>query len=154
VRARDLTVTAVLLLHAGLGWSAEETSLADKAEVAARSRNKKTNTPSPGQILTNEDLRHAKGNLIVLTATPSPAATAAPAVAVLDLPLADQRDRAARLRGAIDEVQRQLLESTADQRPALEQRFKGALDELVRVHEAIGAQIERARLAAGTTTAP
>jgi len=164
VRARLLTVA--LLLAAGFVHADEdrgaspapapspEPSLADRAQAASKNAKK----PVSGQrVLTNDDLKKAKGNVIVLAATPASASTstAVPAdshagAPVADLPLSDQRERAARLRGGIDEVERQLAESTAEQRPAILKRLNDALDELARVHEAIGALSERARQGAPT----
>ena len=61
---------------------------------------------------------------------------------------------AARLRGSIEEAQRQLAEATPEQRVAIEQRLTNALDELARAHEVIGALSERVRQGANTTVTP
>jgi len=135
--------------------SEEDTrSLAERAaEAASRARRK----PTSDKVLTNDDLKKAKGNVIFLSATPTsppPPVVVAPAREVPIVPLgamSEQREAAARVRGAIEEAQRQLADATPDQRIAIEQRLKSALDELARTHEAIGALSERARQ--GGTTA-
>ena len=164
MRARHLTVS--LLLLAGpvpadedrgsgstLATPTPEPSLADRAQAASRTKKKPTGSE---RVLTNEDLKKAKGNVIVLAATPGPGPAAAPESrpgAAPDLTLSEQKERAARLRGGIDEVERQLADSTPEQRPAIVKRLNEALDELARAHEAIGALAERAKQGA-TTAAP
>jgi len=148
-----LYVSFAAVLTAGVASSEEDTrSLAERAaEAASRARRK----PSSEKVLTNEDLKKAKGNVIFLSATPtSPPPPIAAAREAPMLPLgavSEQREAAARVRGAIEEAQRQLADATPDQRIAIEQRLKSALDELARTHEAIGALSERARQ--GGTTA-
>jgi hypothetical protein len=146
VKVAFVSLAAVLI--ASLVASEEDTrSLAERAaEAASRARRK----PTSEKTLTNEDLKRAKGNVIFLSATPTaPPAVVAPS---RDVPIAalgalsDQQVAGARLRGAIEEGLRQLAESTPEQRAAIEQRVKNALDELARTHEAIGALTERARL--------
>jgi hypothetical protein len=142
-------VSLAAVLIASLVASEEDTrSLAERAaEAASRARRK----PASEKTLTNDDLKRAKGNVIFLSATPTapPPAVAPPS---RDVPIAalgalsDQQVAGARLRGAIEEGLRQLAESTPEQRAAIEQRVKNALDELARTHEAIGALTERARL--------
>jgi hypothetical protein len=115
-------------------------------------------------VLTNEDLKKAKGNVIILSATPTPAPSVPAAatgeggaVAPLEFSfgaVVEQRERAARLRGSIEEAQRQLAEATPEQRVSIEQRLKTALDDLARAHEAIGALSERVRQGANTTVTP
>jgi hypothetical protein len=145
VKVAFVSLAAVLI--AGLVSSEEDTrSLAERAaEAASRARRK----PSSDKTLTNEDLKRAKGNVIFLSATPTtPPPVVAPSrdVPVVALgALSDQQVAGARLRGAIEEALRQLAESTPEQRAAIEQRVKNALDELARTHEAIGALTERAR---------
>jgi hypothetical protein len=141
VRIRALTLA--LCLVPGLTWSAEEPSLAERAAEANKTRKQPA---SPEKILTNDDLKKAKGNVIFLAATPTAVPTAEPVVpAIPDVSMGEQRERAARMRGSIEEAQRQLAESTPEQRTAILQRLKDALDELARAHEAIGALNERAR---------
>jgi hypothetical protein len=167
VRVLCLTLAAFVLAAAHGATEEDTRSLAERAEAAAKSKKK----PAPhDRVLTNEDLKKAKGNVIFLTATPAPvdAATAqgaapgsaaAPAdpssvaaASISTVAIVDQRQKAARLRGLIEEAQRQLAVATPEQRPALEQRLNDALDELGRVHEAIGALTERVR--AGTAVPP
>jgi len=155
VRVAMFVSFAAAVLAAGLASSEEDTrSLAERAaEAASRARHK----PSSDKVLTNDDLKKAKGNVIFLSATPTPpppAVVVAPAREVPVIPigaLSEQREAAARVRGAIEEGHRQLADATPEQRIAIEQRLKNALDELARTHEAIGALSERARQ--GGTTA-
>ena len=152
----------VVLLMAGPALSEEDTrSLAERAEAATRNKPKPT-TSGRTAVLTNEDLKKAKGNVIILIATPTPAPPPGTAVeggtaAPLEFSfgaVVEQRERAARLRGSIEEAQRQLAEATPEQRVAIEQRLTNALDELARAHEAIGALSERVRQGANTTVTP
>jgi cell pole-organizing protein PopZ len=147
---RVLYLSLAVFLAARLASPEEDKrSLAERAE-AARGKQK----PPQGKVLTNDDLKRAKGNVIFLsaTATPPPLA-AAPTAAYREVPVStgsvgEQREQAARLRGSIEEAQKQLAEATPDQRTAIEQRLKNALDELARTHETIGALNERARVGA------
>lgn len=144
------------VLAAGLVSSEEDTrSLAERAaEAASRARRK----PSTEKVLTNDDLKRAKGNVIFLTATPTPPPTPVAVVPVREVPafapgaISEQREAAARVRGAIEEAQRQLAAATPEQRAVIEQRLNSALDDLARTHEVIGALSERARQ--GATNAP
>jgi hypothetical protein len=148
---------------AGPALSEEDTrSLAERAEAATRNKPKPT-TNGRTAVLTNEDLKKAKGNVIILSATPTPAPPPGSAVegGAASAPLefsfgavVEQRERAARLRGSIEEAQRQLAEATPEQRVAIEQRLTNALDELARAHEVIGALSERVRQGANTTVTP
>jgi len=147
---RVLYLSLTVLLAARLASPEEDKrSLAERAEAARGSKKR-----SPDKVLTNEDLKKAKGNVIILsaTATPPPPAVSVSAyrevVPVVTGTVGEQREQAARLRGSIEEAQRQLGEVTADQRMAIELRLKNALDELARTHETIGAMTERARLGA------
>ena len=155
-----LFVSLAAVLAAAFVSAQEDTrSLAERAaEAASRARRSPTSTSTPDKVLTNEDLKKAKGNVIFLSATPTPPPTPLPvATAPRDFAvppagaLGEQREAAARTRGIIEEAQRQLAESTPEQRTAIEQRLKAALDDLARAHEAIGALSERARH--GGTTA-
>ena len=158
---RVLCLTLAAVVTAGLASSEEDTrSLAERAEAARTRRKPASPSSSREKVLTNEDLKRAKGNVIFLTATPAPPAEAAPAAIASSSPMpsapissgsistvaiVDQRQRAARLRGSIEEAQRQLAVATPEQRTALEQRLDSALDELLRAHEEIGALTERVR---------
>ena len=146
---RVFCLTLAVILFASLASLEEDKrSLAERAE-AARGRRK-----SPDKVITNDDLKRAKGNVIILSATATPlppAVVAAPAPRELPADhglLGEQRELAARLRGSIEEAHKQLSEATPDQRAAIELRLKNALDELGRTHEIIGAMSERARLGA------
>jgi hypothetical protein len=146
---------ATALTLAALCVSAEELSLAERAEAANRNREKKSDG---SRVLTNDDLKKAKGNVIFLQSTPTPAppaaeapSSSAPGVVEGDIvrQIDEHRGRAVRLRGALEEGQRELAVSTADTRPAIEQRLRETLDELARTHEMIGTLSERMRQGIG-----
>jgi hypothetical protein len=151
------TLFVVIALAIAGRSGAEEASLAERAQAANKNREKKADA---GRVLTNEDLKKAKGNVIFLQSTPTPASAvtvdvpvqpAAVAVVEGDIvrQLDEHRGRAARLRGVVEEAQRELAVSTADTRPVIEQRLRDTLDELARTHEMIGTLSERMRQGVG-----
>jgi hypothetical protein len=172
VRVPALTV--IVLAMAGLVSGAEpaptsEPSLADRAAAASA---KKRDQPSTGErkVLTNEDLKKAKGNVIYL---PAPAATSAPppAPAASTTSASDSgtapptgdpirqldelRGRALRLRTTLDAAQKERTEATTDeQREALDQRIRDTVDELTRTYESIGALSEQLKTGAEPAKEP
>jgi len=76
-----------LVLAAGLAVPAvslaqEKSSLAEQAEKTKKDREKKSKqsgTSSPAKVLTNDDLRSAQGNVIVLGGVPASSTTGTPA---------------------------------------------------------------------------
>ena len=76
-----------LVLAAGLAVPAaalaqEKSTLAEQAEKTKKDREKKrkqAGTSSPAKVLTNDDLRSAHGNVIVLGGVPASSATVTPA---------------------------------------------------------------------------
>jgi hypothetical protein len=142
-----------------------------QAEAQGRSRDGKPG----GRVLNNEDLKKAKGNVIYLQASPGSSSgtsasasastnvappAALPSSATIDVPVAkvppgapadlireldESRGRAIRLRGTIDDTQRALTEASAGERPALEERLRSTLNELLQTQEAIGVLSERMR---------
>lgn len=125
----------------------EPPSLAAIAE-ANRSRDKKAGD----RVLTNDDLKKAKGNVIFLQPTAAPAAPrraeapdggAAPS-GDLTRQLDESRGRALRLRAAVEAAQKDLADAPeGEARTALQQQLRTTLDELLKTHEAIGALTER-----------
>jgi hypothetical protein len=154
------TLTASLLAVAGLLGSAEpELSLADRAAAAVAKKREQGTTEL--KVLTNEDLKKAKGNVIYLpapaaTSAPAPSApTAAPEVAVPITVTGDPirqldelRGRSQRLRTTLEAAQKERSEATTDEdRGALDKRIRDTVDELTRTYEAIGAVSERLKTA-------
>jgi len=163
---RVLVLSAAALCLGSLWGAAEEQlSLAERAEAAKAANGNRTKT-STGRVLTNDDLKKAKGNVIFLSPSPTPPPLAHPSpvsagltpvsvsevLAPSDLvrQLDENRGRALRLRAAVEQAQRDLVDAAPADRPAVEQRLREALDELMKTSETIGTLSERSRPSGAT----
>ncbi len=140
---RALSLTAVLLLVADLVALAEESSLAERAEAINKTKDKEKKTPGSGRVLNNDDLKKAKGNVIYLPSTPTPAPTAPPLGPALPdgdrtRALDEHQGRAVRLRSVLEEAQKELAGASPDKRRALEEKLQETLNELLQTQETIG----------------
>jgi hypothetical protein len=150
---------------------AERAEAAKKNAESAAAKNK-NRKPSDPRILNNDDLKKAKGNVIYLHApasvapsrvtadSPLPADGApaeVPVARMSPLPavgapagdllreLDENRGRALRLRGNVEDAQKAWLDAAPEARPAVEERLRATMNELLQTHEAIGVLLERMR---------
>lgn len=147
-----------MLTAIAISASGDEPSLGERAAASQR-QHERDKKAVEGRVLNNEDLKHAKGNVIFLPAVPAPSADVQPSVppagaAEMVRQLEESRAHAARLRASVEDAERALAASTPGQdREDTERRLRAALDELVEAHEAIGALLQRVRVA-GTELHP
>lgn len=159
MRVVFLGVVAILGVLRFAGAASEtptpEPSLAEQAERATKNNKKKK--PSAGKVLTNEDLKKAKGNVIFLQETPAPSGspaegnqdTSGGVSATRATQLQSQMDelggRANRYRKAIADAQMEMPQASSDRRSALEMFIKDSEKELAKAEEAMTELEDKAR---------
>jgi hypothetical protein len=165
-----------LVLAAGLvvpaaALAQEKSTLAEQAEKTKKDREKKrkqAGTSGPTKVLTNDDLRSAQGNVIVLGGVPASSATGAPAAgaaaaeptdaetreqkrADLQAQLDAQADFIKRLRESADQTQSELNDLGnyvfGGRRAALAQIVEERQKQIAEAEQAIADLEEQARRA-------
>lgn len=179
MRASALALAACLAVPAA-SFAQENTSLAEQAEKTKKDREKKKDSqPSgPAKLYTNDDLRTAHGNVIVLggaaSSAATPAAGASPSVpaskepteeelraqkrADLQAQLDAQLDLVKRLRESVNEIQTELNDLSnymyGGRRFYLRQTLEGRQKQIAEAEQAISDLDEQARRAGVSLSRP
>lgn len=180
MKASALALAACLAVPAA-SFAQENTSLAEQAEKTKKDREKKKDSqPSgPAKLYTNDDLRTAHGNVIVLGGAPAssvaaPAAGASASVpasrepteeelraqkrADLQAQLDAQLDLVKRLRESVNEIQTELNDLSnymyGGRRFYLRQTLEGRQKQIAEAEQAISDLDEQARRAGVSLSRP